>query len=78
MMYNGIMAYGGPSYPGVLVCVYFIILFVCGNCIPSGAGYRKELREGMGEGLKMGGQACQAAGPPVGREPPDSWCRVGG
>lgn len=35
-MYNGIMAYGGPSYPGVLVCIYFIILFVCGNCIPSG------------------------------------------
>uniref|UniRef100_A0A452QK37 Voltage-dependent L-type calcium channel subunit alpha n=1 Tax=Ursus americanus TaxID=9643 RepID=A0A452QK37_URSAM len=33
MMYNGIMAYGGPSYPGVLVCVYFIILFVCGNYI---------------------------------------------
>lgn len=56
MMYNGIMAYGGPSYPGVLVCVYFIILFVCGNCIPSGGGYRKELREGAGEGLKMGGQ----------------------
>uniref|UniRef100_A0A452T2N4 Voltage-dependent L-type calcium channel subunit alpha n=1 Tax=Ursus maritimus TaxID=29073 RepID=A0A452T2N4_URSMA len=33
MMYNGIMAYGGPSYPGVLVCAYFIILFVCGNYI---------------------------------------------
>uniref|UniRef100_H0WJH4 Voltage-dependent L-type calcium channel subunit alpha n=1 Tax=Otolemur garnettii TaxID=30611 RepID=H0WJH4_OTOGA len=33
MMYNGIMAYGGPSYPGVLVCIYFIILFVCGNYI---------------------------------------------
>ncbi|EPQ20349.1 Voltage-dependent L-type calcium channel subunit alpha-1S [Myotis brandtii] len=31
VMYNGIMAYGGPSYPGVLVCIYFIILFVCGN-----------------------------------------------
>lgn len=38
MMYNGIMAYGGPSYPGVLVCIYFIILFVCGNCIPLGLG----------------------------------------
>ncbi|EGV91585.1 Voltage-dependent L-type calcium channel subunit alpha-1S [Cricetulus griseus] len=38
VMYNGIMAYGGPSYPGVLVCIYFIILFVCGNCIPSGHG----------------------------------------
>ncbi|XP_035136356.3 voltage-dependent L-type calcium channel subunit alpha-1S isoform X1 [Callithrix jacchus] len=33
MMYNGIMAYGGPAYPGVLVCIYFIILFVCGNYI---------------------------------------------
>ncbi|XP_073904768.1 voltage-dependent L-type calcium channel subunit alpha-1S isoform X2 [Castor canadensis] len=33
MMYNGIMAYGGPSYPGVLVCIYFIILFVSGNYI---------------------------------------------
>ncbi|XP_052056875.1 voltage-dependent L-type calcium channel subunit alpha-1S isoform X2 [Apodemus sylvaticus] len=33
VMYNGIMAYGGPSYPGVLVCIYFIILFVCGNYI---------------------------------------------
>lgn len=34
VMYNGILAYGGPSYPGMLVCIYFIILFVCGNCIP--------------------------------------------
>ena len=32
-MYDGIMAYGGPSFPGMLVCIYFIILFVCGNCI---------------------------------------------
>uniref|UniRef100_A0A8B9TJS0 Voltage-dependent L-type calcium channel subunit alpha n=1 Tax=Anas platyrhynchos TaxID=8839 RepID=A0A8B9TJS0_ANAPL len=31
IMYNGIMAYGGPSFPGMLVCIYFIILFVCGN-----------------------------------------------
>lgn len=42
-MYNGIMAYGGPSYPGVLVCIYFIILFVCGNCIPSGPWCKEEL-----------------------------------
>lgn len=27
------MAYGGPSFPGMLVCIYFIILFICGNCI---------------------------------------------
>lgn len=33
MMYDGIMAYGGPSFPGMLVCIYFIILFICGNCI---------------------------------------------
>ncbi|XP_054568865.1 voltage-dependent L-type calcium channel subunit alpha-1S [Eptesicus fuscus] len=33
VMYNGILAYGGPSYPGMLVCIYFIILFVCGNYI---------------------------------------------
>ncbi|OXB67286.1 hypothetical protein ASZ78_015927 [Callipepla squamata] len=33
IMYNGIMAYGGPSFPGMLVCIYFIILFVCGNYI---------------------------------------------
>uniref|UniRef100_A0A8C9W7H5 Voltage-dependent L-type calcium channel subunit alpha n=1 Tax=Scleropages formosus TaxID=113540 RepID=A0A8C9W7H5_SCLFO len=33
VMYDGIMAYGGPSFPGMLVCIYFIILFICGNCI---------------------------------------------
>uniref|UniRef100_A0A8D0L7R1 Voltage-dependent L-type calcium channel subunit alpha n=1 Tax=Sphenodon punctatus TaxID=8508 RepID=A0A8D0L7R1_SPHPU len=33
IMYNGIMAYGGPSFPGMLLCIYFVILFVCGNCI---------------------------------------------
>ncbi|GCB78749.1 hypothetical protein scyTo_0015875, partial [Scyliorhinus torazame] len=33
VMNDGIMAYGGPSFPGVLVCIYFIILFVCGNYI---------------------------------------------
>ncbi|XP_036133342.1 voltage-dependent L-type calcium channel subunit alpha-1S [Molossus molossus] len=33
VMYNGVMAYGGPSYPGMLVCIYFVILFVCGNYI---------------------------------------------
>ncbi|KAL2309910.1 hypothetical protein Nmel_006142, partial [Mimus melanotis] len=32
-MYDGIMAYGGPSFPGMLVCIYFIILFICGNYI---------------------------------------------
>ncbi|KAF0036298.1 hypothetical protein F2P81_011610 [Scophthalmus maximus] len=33
IMYNGIMAYGGPVIPGILVAIYFIILFVCGNYI---------------------------------------------
>lgn len=32
-MYNGIMSYGGPVIPGILVAIYFIVLFVCGNCI---------------------------------------------
>nr|DBA18678.1 TPA: hypothetical protein GDO54_016898 [Pyxicephalus adspersus] len=29
VMYDGIMAYGGPSSSGMIVCVYFIILFIC-------------------------------------------------
>lgn len=33
VMYDGIMAYGGPVFPGMIVCVYFVILFICGNCI---------------------------------------------
>lgn len=33
IMYNGIMAHGGPEFPGILVAIYFIILYVCGNCI---------------------------------------------
>ncbi|KAJ8260254.1 hypothetical protein GJAV_G00178840 [Gymnothorax javanicus] len=33
VMYNGIMAYGGPVMPGILVSIYFIILFVCGNSV---------------------------------------------
>jgi hypothetical protein len=32
-MYVGIQAYGGVSSIGVLACIYFIILFICGNCI---------------------------------------------
>uniref|UniRef100_A0AAX7UWQ5 Voltage-dependent L-type calcium channel subunit alpha n=1 Tax=Astatotilapia calliptera TaxID=8154 RepID=A0AAX7UWQ5_ASTCA len=31
VMYDGIMAYGGPVFPGMIVCIYFVILFVCGN-----------------------------------------------
>uniref|UniRef100_A0A3P8UHN2 Voltage-dependent L-type calcium channel subunit alpha n=1 Tax=Cynoglossus semilaevis TaxID=244447 RepID=A0A3P8UHN2_CYNSE len=31
VMYDGIMAYGGPSSSGMVVCFYFIILFICGN-----------------------------------------------
>ena len=33
VMYTGILAYGGVSSPGVVVCLYFIGLFICGNCI---------------------------------------------
>uniref|UniRef100_A0A8D3CW80 Voltage-dependent L-type calcium channel subunit alpha n=1 Tax=Scophthalmus maximus TaxID=52904 RepID=A0A8D3CW80_SCOMX len=33
VMYDGIMAYGGPIFPNMIVCVYFVILFVCGNYI---------------------------------------------
>ncbi|XP_068170503.1 dihydropyridine-sensitive L-type skeletal muscle calcium channel subunit alpha-1-like [Antennarius striatus] len=33
VMYDGIMAHGGPVMPGILVSLYFIILFVCGNFI---------------------------------------------
>lgn len=33
VMYNGIKAYNGVSSPGILACIYFIILFICGNCI---------------------------------------------
>ncbi|XP_014842975.1 PREDICTED: voltage-dependent L-type calcium channel subunit alpha-1D-like isoform X14 [Poecilia mexicana] len=33
VMYDGIQAYGGPSSSGMVVCFYFIILFICGNYI---------------------------------------------
>ncbi|KAM8830836.1 dihydropyridine-sensitive L-type skeletal muscle calcium channel subunit alpha-1-like [Synchiropus picturatus] len=33
IMNDGIMAYGGPVIPGILVAIYFIVLFVCGNYI---------------------------------------------
>uniref|UniRef100_A0A3Q2YPS5 Voltage-dependent L-type calcium channel subunit alpha n=1 Tax=Hippocampus comes TaxID=109280 RepID=A0A3Q2YPS5_HIPCM len=33
VMYDGIMAYGGPSSSGMILCFYFIILFICGNYI---------------------------------------------
>ncbi|KAL2103467.1 hypothetical protein ACEWY4_000335 [Coilia grayii] len=33
VMYDGIMAYGGPQFPGMIVCLYFVILFICGNYI---------------------------------------------
>lgn len=32
-MYDGIRAYGGVASPGVIACIYFIILFICGNYI---------------------------------------------
>lgn len=33
VMYDGIRAYGGVASPGVVACIYFIILFICGNYI---------------------------------------------
>uniref|UniRef100_A0A3P9AK90 Voltage-dependent L-type calcium channel subunit alpha n=1 Tax=Esox lucius TaxID=8010 RepID=A0A3P9AK90_ESOLU len=33
VMYDGIMAYGGPIFPQMIVCVYFVALFVVGNYI---------------------------------------------
>uniref|UniRef100_A0A8C7JNM6 Voltage-dependent L-type calcium channel subunit alpha n=1 Tax=Oncorhynchus kisutch TaxID=8019 RepID=A0A8C7JNM6_ONCKI len=33
VMYDGIMAYGGPVFPQMIVCVYFVSLFVVGNYI---------------------------------------------
>ncbi|XP_044741496.1 muscle calcium channel subunit alpha-1 [Chrysoperla carnea] len=33
VMYDGIRAYGGVSSFGILACIYFIILFICGNYI---------------------------------------------
>lgn len=54
VMYDGIMAYGGPFFPGMLVCVYFIILFICGNCILRAFGKWLERGEGaQGEGVGL-------------------------
>lgn len=33
VMYDGIRAYGGVATPGIIACIYFIILFICGNYI---------------------------------------------
>ncbi|KRZ89967.1 Voltage-dependent calcium channel type D subunit alpha-1 [Trichinella sp. T8] len=33
VMYNGIAAFGGVHSIGVIVCIYFIVLFICGNYI---------------------------------------------
>jgi len=33
VMWDGIGAYGGIGSPGVIVSVYFVVLFICGNCI---------------------------------------------
>lgn len=32
-MYNGIKAFGGVSSVGMVVSIYFIVLFICGNYI---------------------------------------------
>ncbi|KAG5282161.1 hypothetical protein AALO_G00052880 [Alosa alosa] len=33
IMYDGVMSHGGPTFPGILVSIYFVILYVCGNFI---------------------------------------------
>ena len=33
VMYDGIEAYGGVGSFGIIVCIYFVVLFICGNCI---------------------------------------------
>ena len=33
IMYSGIQSYGGVNSFGIIVCVYFIIVVICGNCI---------------------------------------------
>lgn len=52
VMYDGIMAYGGPVFPGMLVCVYFVILFICGNC----AWAYWEHWDGLGAGNQLTGR----------------------
>lgn len=32
-MYHGINAYGGVGTPGMFASLYFIVIFICGNCI---------------------------------------------
>ena len=32
-MYDGINSYGGIKTSGVIACIYFIVLFICGNFI---------------------------------------------
>ncbi|MGH0140174.1 UNVERIFIED_CONTAM: hypothetical protein FKN15_070501 [Acipenser sinensis] len=50
VMYDGIMAYGGPFFPGMIICIYFIILFICGNCIlHSDPVYKAEHRQALYE-----------------------------
>lgn len=49
-MYDGIRAYGGVSSFGMLACFYFIILFICGNCILSSSS--KKYTEGDREKKK--------------------------
>lgn len=65
MMYDGIMAYGGPVFPGMLVCIYFVILFICGNCIHLGtmAGRGRTGQEGR-SWVEVGAGDSQVEGGP--------------
>ena len=35
VMYDGIESYGGVGTFGVIICIYYVVLFICGNCILS-------------------------------------------
>ena len=33
VIYDGINSYGGIKISGIIACIYFIVLFICGNFI---------------------------------------------
>ena len=42
VMYDGINAFGGVSSAGIIVFIYFVVLFICGNCILLATKYLKK------------------------------------
>lgn len=41
-MYDGVRAHGGPDFPGILASIYFVILYIVGNCIPDNQANRAQ------------------------------------